>query len=114
MKPFGHRRCSLSRAAPVSFLETAMTARRQRPAPKPGIRTLSLAAALERLRQPDHELVSLHLPLPEGGHGYFIAPNGGRVKDEDVETILRRPDMQPYSDGLFPENVQTWRMVRRS
>jgi hypothetical protein len=84
-----------------------MTARRPRSAPKPRIWTLSLAAALEMLRQPDHELVSLHLPLPEGGHDYFITPSGGRVKDEDA------PDVQPYSDGLFPENVQSWRMVRR-
>lgn len=65
------------------------------------------------LRQPDRELVSLHLPLPEGGHGFFVVPGGGRVKAEDAETILRRPDVQPHSDGLFPENVQSWRMVRR-
>jgi hypothetical protein len=92
-----------------------MTARPHRPAPAPKLRvkTISLAVALEELRQPGYELVSLHLPPPEGGHGFFVVPGGGRVEAEDAAKILQRPDVQPYSAGLFPETVQSWRMVRR-
>ena len=82
-------------------------------APKPIIRTLPLAVALEELRQPGYELVHLHLPLPEGGHGFYVVPGGGRVKDTDAEKILARADVQPYSAGLFSETVQSWRMVCR-
>jgi hypothetical protein len=92
-----------------------MTSRRRpAPAPKPRVKTIALAVALEELRQPGYELVSLHLPPPEGGHGFYVIPGGGRVKDEDAAKILQRPDVQPYSDGLFPENVQSWVIVRRS
>jgi hypothetical protein len=65
------------------------SAHHHRPAPKPRIKTISLAVALEELRQPGHELVSLHLPPPEGGHGFFVVPGGGRVKAEDAERILQ-------------------------
>jgi hypothetical protein len=82
--------------------------------PKPTIKLLSLADALEELRQPGYELVHLHLPPPEGGHGFFVAPGGGRVKATDAEKILQRPDVQPHSAGLFPETVQSWRMVRQA
>jgi hypothetical protein len=88
-------------------------ARKPARAPKPTTRTLSLAVALEELRQPGHELVSLHLPPPEGGHGFFVVPGGGRVKAGDAEKILERPDVQPHSAGLFPETVQSWRLVVR-
>jgi hypothetical protein len=76
------------------------------------IRALSLINAIEELRQPGRELVHLHLPLPEGGHGFFVVPQGGRVRNDDAEKILQRPDVQPFSGGLFPECVQSWRMVR--
>jgi hypothetical protein len=88
-----------------------MTSKPRR-APRPTTRVVSLAAALEELRQPGYELVSLHLPPPEGGHGFYIVPGGARVKDKDAEKILQRPDVQPYSGGLFPGTVQSWR--RRS
>jgi hypothetical protein len=87
--------------------------RRPARAPKPVIRTVSLIHAIEELRQPGRELVHLHLPLPEGGHGFFVVPGGGRIKAEDAEKILQRPDVQPYSAGLFPETVQSWRIVRQ-
>jgi hypothetical protein len=46
-----------------------MTSRRRpAPAPKLRVKTISLAVALEELRQPGYELVSLHLPPPGGGH----------------------------------------------
>jgi hypothetical protein len=81
-------------------------------APKPISRTLPLAVALEELRRPGYELVHLHLPAPEGGHAFYVVPSGGRVTEEVAAKILQRPDVQPYSAGLFPETVQTWRMVR--
>ena len=86
---------------------------RHAPAPKRRIRTISLRNALEELRQPGRELVSLHLPPPEGGHGFFIAPLGARVSEEDVRKILQRPDVQPWSSGLFPDTVQSWRMLHQ-
>jgi hypothetical protein len=88
-------------------------ARKPAPAPKPITKTLSLTNAVEELRQPGCELVHMHLPLPGGGHGFFVVPGGGRVNDKDAEKILQRPDVQPYSAGLFPETVQSWRMVRQ-
>jgi hypothetical protein len=88
-------------------------ARRPARAPKPIIRTISLAVALEELRQPGYELVHLHLPAPEGGHGFYVVPGGGRVAEKDAAAILQRADIQPHSAGLFPETVQSWRMVRQ-
>jgi hypothetical protein len=75
-------------------------------APKPLIQTLPLAVALEELRQPGYELVHLHLPAPEGGHGYYVVPIGGRVSVKDAAKILQRPDVQPHSAGLFLETVR--------
>jgi hypothetical protein len=100
--------------APLSFLKEIAMARKPPRAPKPIIRTLSLAVALEELRQPGHELVHLHLPLPEGGHAFYVVPGGGRVKNEDAEKILQRPDVQPHSPGLFPQTVQSWRLLVRA
>ena len=81
---------------------------------RPGSKkSLSENTALNLLRQRGYELVSLHLPPPEGGHGFFVVPGGQRVKAGDAEKILQRPDVQPHSAGLFPETVQSWRMVRR-
>jgi hypothetical protein len=81
---------------------------------RPGSKkSLSENAALNLLRQRGYELVSLHLPPPEGGHGFFVVPGGQRVKAGDAEKILQRPDVQPHSAGLFPETVQSWRIVRR-
>jgi hypothetical protein len=77
------------------------------------IPSLSENAALNLLRQPGFELVLLHLAPSGSGHAFYIAPGGGRVKDADAEKILQRPDVQPHSAGLFPETVQSWRMVRR-
>ena len=81
---------------------------------RPGSKkSLSENAALNLLRQRGYELVSLHLPPPEGGHGFFVVPGGQRVKAGDAEKILQRPDVQPHSACLFPETVQSWRIVRR-
>jgi hypothetical protein len=82
-------------------------------APKPLIRILPLAIALEELRRPGCELVHLHLPASEGGHAFYVVPAGGRVTEKAAAKILQRPDVQPHSGGLFPETVQSWRMVRR-
>ena len=74
---------------------------------------LSENAALNLLRQPEYELVLLHLAPSGSGHAFYVVPGGGRVKAEDAKKILQRPDVQPYSTGLFPETVQSWRMVRQ-
>jgi hypothetical protein len=38
--------------------------------------------------------------------------HGGRIKSEDAEKILKRPDIRAQEDGLFPGHSQTYRMVR--
>jgi hypothetical protein len=76
-------------------------------------KSLSENAALNLLRQPGYELVLLHLAPSGSGHAFYVIPDGGRVKAEDAKKILQRPDVQPYSTGLFRETVQSWRMVRR-
>ena len=88
--------------------------RRPRRAPKPIIRTLSLADAIETLRQPGREIVHLHLPLPEGGHGFFVVPDGGRVNNDTAEKILQRADVQPFSElGCFPKCAELAHGSRR-
>jgi hypothetical protein len=37
---------------------------------------------------------------------------GGQIADAVAERILRRNDVQPHNDGLFPGCSQTYRMRR--
>jgi hypothetical protein len=88
-----------------------MSARRHRPAPppKPKVRTISLAVALEALRRPDHLLVVLHgKSKPE----WFVMP-GGPVTEPTARRILERPDVQPHDTGLLPGHPQSWRLRAR-
>jgi hypothetical protein len=105
------RRSRLGRRAGTHSTKETTMPRRPARAPKPITRSLPLAVALEELRQDGVELVHLHLPASEGGHGFYVVPGGGRVKDKDAQKILARPDVKPYSAGLFPENVQSWKLV---
>jgi hypothetical protein len=43
---------------------------------------------------------------------WFILSRGGRVKPEDAEKILARPDIRGQEDCLFPGLSQTWRTAR--
>lgn len=45
------------------------------------------------------------------GDEFYVVP-GGRVAADDAKKILLRPDMIPFDDGLFPNNPQSWKMVR--
>ena len=86
-----------------------MFRRRPAPAPKPTIRTISLAGALEALRQPDHLLVLLHgKSKPE----WFVMP-GGPITELTARRILERPDVQPHDTGLLPGHPQSWRLGAR-
>ena len=89
-------------------MNKVQSARRRRPAPapKPSIRTISLAVALEVLRQPNHLLVVLHgKAKPE----WFVMP-GGPVTEQTARKILERPDVQPHDSGLIPGHPQSWRL----
>jgi hypothetical protein len=69
---------------------------------------LSLMKALQLLRKPDTRLVRLH--GHNGGAGFFIWPDRGRVPGEVAQLLLGRNDIQPYDSGLFPGHAQSWRL----
>ena len=61
---------------------------------------LSLEKALHLLRKPDVRLVRLH--SNNGGAGFYIWPDGGRVPDDVAHLLLERNDVQPNHSGFFP------------
>jgi hypothetical protein len=67
-------------------------------------------AALNLLCRPGRVLCVTH-----GRHGdtYCIAPDGGVLTDRVARNILRRPDIWPCEDGLFPGHAQSWRLGPR-
>jgi hypothetical protein len=69
---------------------------------------LSLEKTLHLLRKPDARLVRLH--SNNGGAGFYVWPDGGRVPDEVAQELLGRSDIQPYDSGLFPSHPQSWRL----
>jgi hypothetical protein len=52
---------------------------------------------------PGVRLVSVH----SKNNGYFIVPGGWRAKTT-TEAIIGGPDVQPYDQGLFPDQPQSW------
>ena len=68
----------------------------------------SLEKVLDLLRKPDARLVRLH--SNNGGRGFYVWPNGGRVSDDIAQLLLGRNDIQPYDNGLFPGHPQSWRL----
>jgi hypothetical protein len=69
----------------------------------------SLEKALNVLRKPDARLVRLH--SNNGGAGFYVWPNGGRVSDEVAQLLLGRNDIQPYGNGLVSDHPQSsWRL----
>jgi hypothetical protein len=69
---------------------------------------VSLEKVLHLLRKPEARLVRLH--SNNDGAGFYVWPRGGRVSDEVVELLLKRDDIQPYDNGLFPGHPQSWRL----
>jgi len=45
------------------------------------------------------------------GPEFYVVP-GGRVRSDDAEKIIARPDVQPHSNGLFPGVEQSWKIMR--
>ena len=69
---------------------------------KPKVRLLSEDRALDLLNRPGHELMLLHCHDEADGHGYYVVPDGGRLRKDTARKIIERPDIQPFSEGLFP------------
>lgn len=72
-----------------------------------GSNSLKLELALELLRRPDHRLLQMH--ISHHRLAYFVVP-GGQVTEADAQKIIRRPDVFPYDDGLFPGCAQSWKV----
>jgi hypothetical protein len=64
---------------------------------------------LQRLQRPGARLVLVHSKDPTN-NGYFILPGGWRVAKATAEVIIGSPDVQPYDQGLFPDQPQSWRL----
>jgi MOSC domain-containing protein YiiM len=69
---------------------------------------LRLNKALDLLHRKDSRIMLMHT---KDGPEFYVVP-GGRVRADDAQKILARPDIVPFDDGLFPGNSQTWHMVR--
>jgi hypothetical protein len=65
---------------------------------------------IDRLRKPDAELVLTCTPDTISGRSFYIMPDGVRVADATAQKLLEHPQVQPYSDGLFPGHPQSWRL----
>jgi hypothetical protein len=76
-------------------------------------KVLRLDEALELMRIDGHALMLMHAnhtkPGDPSGRAYYIVP-GGYINATDAMKIIRRPDVRPNEDGLFPGCTQTWRM----
>jgi hypothetical protein len=44
---------------------------------------------------------------------WFVLP-GGQVSDEVAARILKRPDVQPHHDGLFPGCSQIFQLKKET
>jgi hypothetical protein len=64
---------------------------------------------LQQLRGPGARLVLAHSNDP-ANKGYFILPGGWRVANETAKAIIGGPDVQPYDQGLYPDQPQSWRL----
>lgn len=81
--------------------------------PLPNEKTLCLRDALELMRVEGHRLMLMHTnkakPGDPAGKAYYLVP-GGYVNATDTQKIIRRDDVRPNEDGLFPGCSQSWRM----
>jgi hypothetical protein len=72
-------------------------------------RYLNFDQAIMLLHRKDVRMAKMNT---NAGPQFFIFPGGGRVKPDDVEKILKRPDIRGQKDCLFPGLDQTYRMMR--
>jgi hypothetical protein len=78
------------------------------------VRTSTYHRAITALMQPGARLVLTYNQSTVSGRLYCISPRGGRISDELAQSILRRSDVRPLDDGLFPGRPQSWAIRRRS
>lgn len=69
---------------------------------------LRLNKAVDLLHRTGARMMLMH--ASDGDHFYIIP--GGRVDRADAQKILSRPDVIKFDDGLFPNNPQSWRLMR--
>jgi hypothetical protein len=60
------------------------------------------------MHEPDTYLMLLHTNT---GPEWHLVP-GGRVRSDDAEKIIARPDVVPHDNGLFPGVERSLKMVR--
>jgi hypothetical protein len=72
-------------------------------------KNLRLRQALDLMHLPDRRLVEMHTPH---GLAHFVV-HGGPVSKEVALTIISRPDVHAFDDGLFPGCPQSWRLGSR-
>ena len=75
---------------------------------------LDFKAAIERLHHTGSRLMVM---TGRTGDEFYIIPgsrmgNGGQVERTDAELIITRDDIIKFDDGLFPDDPQSWKMVR--
>jgi len=68
--------------------------------------------AIVLLSQPRARLVVSHTRETAFGRTYHLEP-GGRIGEKTAAAILRRLDVHPVNDGLFPGHPQSWELGRR-
>lgn len=69
---------------------------------------IRLSKAIDLMHRPGARLMVMH--ARDGDH-FYVVP-GGRVHKGDAQKILNRPDVIKFDDGLFPNNPQTWKLMR--
>ena len=69
---------------------------------------LGLKKAIDLLMHRGARLMLMHAST---GDHYYIIP-GGRVDRDAAQKILQRDDCMAFDDGLFPNNPQSWKLVR--
>jgi len=66
--------------------------------------------AVNILKQPHARLIVSYTRSSVFGRSFHLEP-GGRVNEKTAAAILRRPDVTPVDDGLFPGRPQSWTLV---
>ena len=69
---------------------------------------LTFEMAIAKLRT-GSSIVVMHDHKSATGKSFFVVP-GGYVDVRVAEKIIKRPDVIPADDGLFPGCTQSWKM----